>query len=90
MSKPLRLKSLEIKEDWSSKGILKGSVSFTGSASSVTLSVTPELVQKILDLCADSLIEAAKDAADIMRSDIIESMSNTNEALPKPKKGLFK
>lgn len=89
-NKPMKLRSLEIKEDWSDRSKLTGSVSFRGSNSSVTLDINAELVQKIIDLCADALVEAAKDAADVMRSDIIESMSNPELSLPKSKKGFFK
>ncbi len=88
--KPMKLASLEIKSDWSSKGQLYGTVWFDGSITSTRLKITPELTQRILDLCADALLDAAKEAADIMRSDIIESMNNPDLALPKPKKGFFK
>jgi len=60
------------------KGEFTGEVSFSSDNSRVSLKVTPEMTAKILDMCADQLMETAHGMSEIMRGDIIEGLPLEN------------
>jgi hypothetical protein len=68
------LKKLEIERArWGeNEGKHRGKITFDGDAGEVTLNLTPELCNKIFEICADGLIETAKEAASNLTCNIIE------------------
>lgn len=76
-SKKIILTSLDVNRRYIGNGVYgyEGQVAFDGKFGSVTLEVNDKFCQKIIDLCADTLVEVAQDMSEIMKGDIIESMS---------------
>lgn len=62
------------------KGKLIGRVTIQGEESITTIRLSEDLAMKIINLCADGLVEAAHGVATIMKADIIK-------ALPAPEDG---
>lgn len=84
-------KALEIKYEGYSPPKLVGRVQFRSDIAHVYLDITEAHCQAIMDMCADALLDAAKDMSDVMRGDIIEGMSLEKKSLiSPPKKGFFK
>lgn len=77
MNKPIVLRSIEIERELfgDSKGEYKGKVCFDGDHANVTLKLSHEQCQQIIEMCAGSIIDCAHDIAGLMRSDVIESVS---------------
>jgi hypothetical protein len=80
---PMVLNDLKIerKRYGENAGKFEGRASFDSENANVTIKITPEMCQKILDLCADALVETANEMADVMRCDIIEGMSVERKAI---------
>ncbi len=68
------LKNLEIELNTygKEKGKYTGRVDFQNEDSKIQLRLTPEHINKIFELCADALVQTAKDAANEMTVNIIE------------------
>ena len=54
------------------KGQYIGTARFNGEQGSVALNLTPEHCQRIFKVCADSIVEVAKDAAHNLTCSVIE------------------
>lgn len=80
---PMRLQKLEIEmARWGdNEGKYQGRASFTSKNADVAIKVSPAMAQKIIDMCADALIEASHEMADVMRADIIEGMSTEKKLI---------
>jgi len=74
---PIILDKLTIERDLYGigKGKLKGEVRFSSVNGTIYLKINEDHVQKILDMCADALLETTREMADVMRSDIIEGVT---------------
>ena len=74
---PMKFQKLEIERGrfGADSGKLIGKVQFESDNSTVFLKITEEHVQKVMDLCADLLIETTKEMAEIVRNDIIEGVT---------------
>jgi hypothetical protein len=74
---PMRLEKLEIeRKHWGDDaGKLKGRARFSSKNADVAINLTEGHCQKIIDMCADALLDAAKEMSDVMRNDIIEGIS---------------
>lgn len=77
---PMLFQKLSIEKETygSNAGKILGKASFRNSNSDITINLTEEHAQKIIDMCADALLDAAKDMSEVMRGDIIEAMSFTD------------
>lgn len=77
MTAPIILRSIEIERELfgDAKGTYKGKVRFDGEHADVTLKLSHEQCQQIIDMCAGNIIDCAHDIAGLMRSDVIESVS---------------
>jgi hypothetical protein len=62
------------------KGRHVGEIQFTGDAGCVTLNLTPDLCNKIFDICAEGLIETAKEAAHNLTCNVIEHQKTLSHA----------
>lgn len=73
---PMLFEGLEIKkENWgANKGKFVGRARFSSKNADVTINVTPEMIEKILELCAESLMETAHEMSEVMKGDIIEAL----------------
>ena len=58
----------------------------TPNGDRLTLMITPELCQKLVDVCADHIIDVATEAAESMKSTVIERLSPKKIEQPGPKK----
>lgn len=73
----MRLNELRIKryDNWKKEEgapDYTGVIELEGASHKIQMKVSPELVQKIIELVAESVIECAKETAQVMTSDIIE------------------
>ena len=70
----MQLKSLKIeREMWGNdKGKNKGKISFDNEVGAVTLNLTPDMCNKIFEVCAEGIIETAKEAASELTCTVIE------------------
>ena len=57
------------------KGQYHGECVFDSADSKVQLSITPECANRILELCADGLVDAAQKVAHQTRNDILASVA---------------
>lgn len=55
-------------------GIVKGDITFENNKGSVQLNLSPERCREILGICADSLVENAKDVAENLKAEIINQI----------------
>ena len=58
---------------------LRGTVKFSSEASTVEIVLGEELSQRIVQLCAEAIVEASHNVASLLVSDVIE-----DKALPEP------
>ena len=63
---------IELMKYGDSKGKHLGYVSFVNESGKVSLTLTPEKCEQIFSVCADGLIETAKEAAESMTCNIID------------------
>ncbi len=70
----MRLKKLHIeREEWGKhKGQLRGKIEFSGELGEITLVLNDEQLDRIFQVCADSLVTAAQEAGSLMTSALIE------------------
>ena len=54
------------------KGQLRGKVGFSGPIGEISIIITDEQMDRILQVCADSLAETAREAGSLMTSELIE------------------
>jgi hypothetical protein len=68
------LQKLEIEiERWGdNKGKYKGEAIFAGEAGSVSLNLTPKMCDQMFLICADGIMETAKEAASNLTHNVIE------------------
>lgn len=59
---------------WSEKKGWAGKAYFRSPEAAVDINITEEHARKILMMCADQLIDSAKEMSEIMRDNIIEGM----------------
>ena len=73
---PMILQKLEIEKEsfGRNSGKFTGKARFSSDNATVYINVTPEISQKILELCADTLMESAHQMSIVMRGDIIEAL----------------
>ncbi len=66
-------KGLTITRSWDNK--LAGNISIdTKSNDSIRLNLTEDLCQKLVDACADNIVEVATEAAQTMKANILEGV----------------
>lgn len=75
----MRLKEIHIHRQYSyavgaQQGPLVGKITFESPTGEMTLQLTDKISEKLLAVLADELVEVAKDTAQIMRSQVIESV----------------
>ncbi len=70
----MRLKKLHIeREEWGAqKGQLRGEIEFSGELGEITLVLTDYQLDRIFQVCADSLVTTAQEAGSLMTSALIE------------------
>lgn len=56
-----------------------GSISVDGDKGEVKLNLSNEQLGKIMEICCDSLVEVAVDAAESMKKSILESLNNKED-----------
>lgn len=69
----MKLKSLYLSTDYNE--IISGSITFSGSKGEVSLKLTPDHCQSILAICADALVDQAKEAAADLTAAVHEAAS---------------
>jgi hypothetical protein len=74
----MRLNELRIKryDNWRNepnKPDYVGTIELEGEKHKIQIKVSPELVQKIIELSAESVVECAKETAQIMTAEVIDS-----------------
>ena len=72
----MNLKRLEInkRESYQSNpGQLEGSIKFESDTGEITLRLTPDHIQQIINVCADSLVVVSKAVAEELTSNVIEA-----------------
>lgn len=67
----MRLKSLNISRGYSGDRPLCGSVEFSGKGGEIKINVDEAASQKIVELCADGIIEASRQVAENMTAEIL-------------------
>lgn len=75
----LKRLEIELKEYGEDKGKHVGRAVFAGPLGTVGLVLTPDHVQNIFKVCADSLVTVAKEAATNLTSQIIDSKENLRQ-----------
>ena len=68
------MKLLEIeRQEWGpNKGILQGKIKFDSELGEIAMRLTPEHIQQILNVCADSLVSVSKEVATELTTTVIE------------------
>lgn len=54
------------------KGEVAGNITVAGESGRLRVTLTPEQAKQVVDLCADALVTCTKEAAQIIKSDLIE------------------
>ena len=75
----LKRLDIELKEYGDDKGKHVGRAVFAGPLGTVGLILTPDHVQAIFKVCADSLVVVAKEAATLLTSQILDSKENLKQ-----------
>ena len=76
-------KGLRIDRSWS--GTLSGKFEVdTNGNDKIQLNLNEELCQKLIDVCADSLIETATEAAKNMKASVLEGIAQNKALLEHP------
>lgn len=70
-------KGVSIKRDW--EGKLKGDLNVEGDFGRATLNLTEDLCSKILQVCADNIVEAAELTANEFRRESLKLSADTIE-----------
>ncbi len=70
----MRLKKLRIeREEWGQhKDQLRGKIEFSGELGEITLVLNDDQLNRIFQVCADSLVSTAQEAGSLMTSALIE------------------
>ncbi len=73
----MKLEKLRIeREEWGEhKGQLRGKVKFSGPIGEIDIILTSEQMDRILQVCADSLVETARAAGSLMTSELIDQVT---------------
>ncbi len=73
----MRLKKLRIeREEWGQhKGQLRGKIEFSGELGEITLVLNDDQLDRIFQVCADSLVTSAQEAGSLMTSALIEQQT---------------
>lgn len=74
-------KGVEIKRGWDGK--LSGRLNIDGDFGSAYLNLTDELCAKILNVCADNIVEAAQVTANDFRREALQLDTKTIERAPR-------
>jgi hypothetical protein len=80
---PIIFDRVTIRRDW--KGKLEGSLSISGAFGEASLNLTEELCAKILNVCADNIVEAAGITANEFRREALQLGTRTIDQLAKSK-----
>ena len=67
----IKFKGVRIRRDW--KGRLEGSVGIDGVFGTANLVLNEDLCAKILDVCADNIVQAAVEISDEMKRESIST-----------------
>ena len=76
---PIMLESLTIHRSYDKK--LYGAITFKGKNAKTELRIDEDMCRKVIELCAESLVEAAREIAEELRADclMIEAKPETEK-----------
>lgn len=69
------LKSIFLSKDYGEQATYSGSVSFGASTGSIELKLSGELSRKIVAVCAEELVAAAKETADALNESMVAAIA---------------
>ncbi len=82
----MRLIKLELTRGYFNEEPLRGSVQFLGDkGDAVTIRLDEEVSQEIVTVCADAIVKAGKQVAEMMVAEVIEQSAGIAELEHKPK-----